>query len=252
MSSDQHCAAHALEGVVGACGRCGTFGCATCLRLRGPEWLCAPCVERQVSQLPRLRLWSLLTVVSVASSALGSATMTTLTAVFGRTAPRPVSVLYLFGGLAALLASLAGVVFFLIWFNLVAKHALARGISFGGTSASAVYAWFVPFLNLTRPFGYARAILAETGGRPALATFWQVAFLASGVLPYFSKVLDITFSVPSWYKIFEVLAYLLSGVSAVLVIVELTRSLNATTGSSPAAITHAAPGTQALFGAARS
>lgn len=47
VSDGATCARHPEVAATGACSRCGTFGCGQCLTMKGTQWLCPSCLERQ-------------------------------------------------------------------------------------------------------------------------------------------------------------------------------------------------------------
>lgn len=47
-AGDARCAVHADVQATGACSRCGTFGCGACLTQHEAQWLCLPCLEREL------------------------------------------------------------------------------------------------------------------------------------------------------------------------------------------------------------
>ena len=92
-------------------------------------------------------------------------------------------------GILALLLLVVTAVLWVIWFqraykNVSTVHDVEHGTGW------AIGAWFVPFLNLVRPFQMAREIVVETPSprltkAPALLGWWWGTWLISGMLSRF-------------------------------------------------------------------
>lgn len=72
------------------------------------------------------------------------------------------------------------------WFHLATRHALARNASVDATPAGAVWSWFIPFVNLARPFSLTRSMLISTGADPGVVTPWQIAWIIGNMVSNFS------------------------------------------------------------------
>jgi hypothetical protein len=72
------------------------------------------------------------------------------------------------------------IVLFCRWFHLLVRHARAQGRPLDVTPASAVGSFFIPFVNLYRPYAIAKQI-AEGEGAQRVAT-WQAAWLGGNII----------------------------------------------------------------------
>jgi hypothetical protein len=93
--------------------------------------------------------------------------------------------LVIISGLAAILylfVFITTVVLVCMWFHRATRHALARGASLEVNSpAGAVGSWFIPFVNLVRPFNIARAMLISAGLEAASVGAWQGMWVAGNI-----------------------------------------------------------------------
>src|SRR5690606_31801734 len=89
------------------------------------------------------------------------------------------------GGRAAVLylvVFIAAVVLVCMWFHRATRHALARGAQLEvSTPAGAVGSWFIPFVNLVRPFNIARAMMISAGLEAASIGAWQGMWVAGNI-----------------------------------------------------------------------
>ncbi len=67
------------------------------------------------------------------------------------------------------------------WFYLLVRHARARGTPLEVTPAGAVGSFFIPFVNLVRPYAIAKQIAADDDG-VQLVTTWQAAWLGGNLI----------------------------------------------------------------------
>lgn len=73
-------------------------------------------------------------------------------------------------------------VFVCLWFYRAARHALARGAALDVSSPlAAVMNWFIPFVNLVRPFSITRVMLRSAGAETAMVGAWQGVWIAATV-----------------------------------------------------------------------
>jgi hypothetical protein len=92
-----------------------------------------------------------------------------------------------FIGLGQVAINILAVVYFLRWFRRAYANLSRAGIRTDHTEGWAAGAWFVPFMNWTRPYSIMREIwwgtqrLAGRAGRPfSLLGWWWAAFLVHG------------------------------------------------------------------------
>lgn len=184
QTSKAMCPQHPQRAATGTCSRCGKFVCELC---SGDTRVCAACVRQRLDALPpptpRAR-WAtrFLTLVAVSSGA--SCLVSLLT--FGSTAPADTesSALLLLEGLLAiftLVTYLGAVITYLRWLHLAVRHAEALDIKVGATPGWAVGYWFIPFVNLVRPYRVVRALAdgLERGPSSAPVGLWWTLWLLS-------------------------------------------------------------------------
>jgi hypothetical protein len=91
-----------------------------------------------------------------------------------------------------LIALIVSGVTFLRWFHRAASnHDSFRGID-EGSGQSAVWSFFIPFLNLIRPYQMMKSVwqgigYAEERGSSSMVSFWWATWLASGLLSYLGR-----------------------------------------------------------------
>lgn len=84
-------------------------------------------------------------------------------------------------GLLYLIVFIVAVVLFCRWFHLLVRHAQTRGTPLEVTPAGAVGAFFIPFVNLARPYAVARQIASTEAGTSAVNT-WQGLWLGANIV----------------------------------------------------------------------
>jgi hypothetical protein len=108
----------------------------------------------------------------------------------------------------ATMLNVAGLVIFpttpivyLMWLHRVVRQLNAWGRDVEATPAWAVGSWFVPFVNLVKPFRVVRSIVAELGGAPLAASLhlgvWWGAFILSRILERIAARLTMRLLPPS-------------------------------------------------------
>jgi preprotein translocase subunit SecG len=94
-------------------------------------------------------------------------------------------------GILYLVVFITTVVLVCMWFHRATRHALARGTSLEVQSpAGAVASWFIPFVNLVKPFNIARAMLANAGLDNASVSTWQGLWVAGNIATNASNRID--------------------------------------------------------------
>lgn len=131
---------------------------------------------------------------------------------------------------------LAAVVFagfaFLRWFHRAYRNASALGHSAQFTPGWAIGAWFVPFLNLVRPYQIASAMWRHAGahvGRGSVVGIWWGMWLASGFISKVGEGITNSENSDVVFQGFLVLigscvATLVAGVMAIKIVRQLTRA----------------------------
>ncbi|MER2566207.1 MAG: DUF4328 domain-containing protein [Myxococcaceae bacterium] len=187
--SQSQCAVHPEREASGVCERCGAFGCGECLVLVGLQRLCAACRARGAVGLPSLSARARLAMPFVwATSGLG---LIVSLLSFGlppegaegaeQTESLPQVLALGCSGLLYLVVFIIAVVLFCRWFHLLVRHAQAKGTPLEVTPAGAVGAFFIPFVNLARPYSVARQIASTEAGTSAVST-WQGLWLGANIV----------------------------------------------------------------------
>jgi hypothetical protein len=178
------CAAHPDREAAGACERCGTFACSACLSLVGLERLCPACRARLGDALPSLTGRGRLAMPFVwATGVLGVLVSLGTLAVPQSASEEDVGGVALATGCLALVylgVFVVSIVLFCRWFHLLVRHAKARGQPLDVSPAAAVGSFFIPFVNLVRPYAIAKQIAQGEGVQ--LVTAWQAAWLGGNII----------------------------------------------------------------------
>lgn len=144
---------------------------------------CTECVARQQAELPPLEgrgnlarygLW-----------AMAAFHVMSLLFNFGQLATgESKGIFTLLSGLATLVsvpAYITTIVLVCRWFHLATRYALARGGQMGVTPAGAVGSWFIPFVNLVKPFNHTRAMFSAAGKSSERVGAWQTMWILGNV-----------------------------------------------------------------------
>lgn len=220
-ASQPRCSVHPDELSRGTCTRCGAFACDDCL---GQVDLCVSCRARAVEQLPPLGRRAVLAQLGLGLTLVLQPTVERLGEGYDpvtATALWSLAVTLLGLGYSVVLISTA--VVFCMWFHLAVRHVMMRlGIHLGTTPAAAVGSWFIPFLNLVRPFNVTRRMLQSVGRSDALVTVWQVTWFIGNAL---SGIADgAKNQAVSWAGS---MLMVIAGISCIAIIRRLTNALNA-------------------------
>ncbi|MCR5889653.1 DUF4328 domain-containing protein [Hymenobacter sp. J193] len=133
----------------------------------------------------------------------------------------------LFVGVAQVLTVILGTVYFLQWFRRAYLNLRLAGQYTELTDGWAVGAWFVPFLNLVRPYSIMKEVwhgTLEMAGRSRPHTvvgWWWVLYLLYTILTRTSQRYALRASTPSDEEnalIFDIIACVFAIISAVLTI----------------------------------
>lgn len=181
-----NCALHFDVPSMATCARCGRFCCSSCLR---QDYVCNDCGARLAAELPSLQGRGDLARYGLWATAVCHALMLAFAAAELATGPTseagegPISI-SIFSGLAALAYLVVYIVTIVLvcrWFHLAARHALARGAQLGSTPAGAVGSWFIPFVNLARPFQLTRQMLTSANVSPDAVGGWQALWILGNI-----------------------------------------------------------------------
>jgi hypothetical protein len=199
MTPGSMCAKHPSLAAVGTCSRCGTFGCTECLTstadgnppafLQKQGWMCADCLARGLTDLPSLEGRAQLAKGGLIAMGITNVVLAGLGAVPGEAAQLATGL----AGLLYLVGFVVTIVFFCRWFHLGVRYATGRGGSIGYTPAAAVGSWFIPFLNLVRPFDVTRRMLGAAGADAGSVGTWQALWIIGNIT---SNISARTESVP--------------------------------------------------------
>ncbi len=189
------CPTHPDRASLGECHRCGRFMCGLC---RSGDGRCVDCVARSQTELPdaapRASAAVVVLFINVAADGL-DAIFSALNLSRGTPSnPEQLSILDVFEGLLGLgqaVLFIVTVVLFLRWWHLMARHALARGIPLGATPGWAVGYWFVPFVNLARPYRIAKTVADGLGVTAPLGVWWGL-WIASNIIANASARLNLS------------------------------------------------------------
>lgn len=185
MSDAAACALHFDVPSVATCSRCGRFCCAACLT---PSYVCNDCTTRLAAELPALEGRGNLARYGLFATAACHALMLVFAAgqlATGQTGDDSDGAFAILSGLAALAyipTYLTTIVLVCRWFHLATRHALARGAQLGVTPAGAVGTWFIPFVNLVKPFQLVRQMLATTERDQSQVSVWQALWVMGNLV----------------------------------------------------------------------
>lgn len=127
-------------------------------------------------------------------------------------------------GLLYLVVFIVAVVLFCRWFHLLVRHAQAKGTPLETTPAGAVGAFFIPFVNLTRPYVIAKQIASTEEGTRAVGT-WQALWLGANILTNVAARLQPkTGDAAAFADFFGSLLFLAASWACGRVVSELTKS----------------------------
>lgn len=183
--ADSMCATHPAVRSTATCTRCGRFACNACLSSDGS--LCVDCLARLAQELPPLKDRALFAMGGVALTCAFHALMALFAGLMvGKGELSDESPLMLLNGLAALgylFVFIISVVLVCRWFHLAIRYALARGATLEvKTPGQGVGSWFIPFVNLVRPFNVTRQMMANAGLDAGLVGAWQGLWVTGNIL----------------------------------------------------------------------
>lgn len=178
------CQEHSDAVATGTCPRCGRFVCGECMD--GGK-VCPACLEQQLGSLPSSRgraFWVSLFLGGYMLADTGSVLLSLVSIGTGGS-----DLLEIFHGLVGL--GIAGTYFsaaiaFLVWQHLAVRQAEALSIDVGSTPGWAVGSWFIPFINLVKPYRIMRNVVGGLGGEALVEStglgFWWGLWIAGNFL----------------------------------------------------------------------
>jgi hypothetical protein len=186
------CAIHPDVAAIQACDRCGTFGCNTCLSFAGDQRLCTPCIARAGVGLPSLHGRATWAKIGLLTTGVIHVLLGLINLAFDTKSNEMGVGLMLMGlvGLAFFPALILTIVWFCRWFHLSVRYATSRGVTMSHSPAGSVGSWFIPFINLARPFDISRQMLSGTGGDPGIVGRWQALWISGNILSNISSRVD--------------------------------------------------------------
>ncbi len=180
------CSEHPDRVAVSTCERCGRYVCAGCARggARCPE-----CIHKGVEAVPssaaRGRRAALFLRLAGGMAAVGL-----FINVWTVMAPGEDGVREAVEGIAALVGLAVFVttpIMYLMWQHRAVRQLNAMGVDVGATPGWSVGYWFVPFVNLVKPFRIVRGMAEELGGQELVASLQLSAWWAMLLL---ARILD--------------------------------------------------------------
>lgn len=175
------CAEHTGRKAVGTCERCGRFVCSGCSRDGG---LCQQCVRQNLEAIPssafRAR-WAV-RFLGVSGAVGGVSALVSLSTLLAPDADEARDWVEMLAGVVALVCVIATPTFFLMWLHRAVRQVNGMGKGVGVTPGWAVGYWFVPFVNLVKPYKVIRDLAGALGGDSFVASlhlgvWWAALFL---------------------------------------------------------------------------
>ncbi|MFY2560755.1 DUF4328 domain-containing protein [Corallococcus terminator] len=165
------CAQHPDQPATRTCPRCGSFACEQCQQRHAA--LCASCRARLIQRaFPSVRRWAVVTNWAVGFRAVSAFLSGDAIALHGSS--------LFFLGMAQLVAELFGVVGFLTWQYRAVRVATQLGVS-RASPHWALLCWFIPGLNLFKPYQVLRDLWRDLGGESSrlllIRAWWCLGWL---------------------------------------------------------------------------
>lgn len=163
-----------------------------------PGQPCTECVARALTELPpleprtRFARYALLVMAVAHAAQAGIEGVQLVVSTSLRDLFEVMSALLL---LAYIPLYIATIVLVCRWFHLAARHALARQAPLDSTPGGAVGSWFIPFVNLARPFTLTRQMLTTSGADASIVGPWQAAWIVGNIVSNYSVRAEGTLSV---------------------------------------------------------
>ena len=171
------CSEHPDRAAVRTCERCGRYVCTNCVRENGR---CLECIQKSVAAIPRSAARARRAALFL-QLAGGLAAVSLLLNVWTVAAPGEHAVRDFLEGLTAIVSLgvlVSAPIVYLMWLHRVVRQLNALGVDVGATPGWAVGYWFIPFVNLVKPFRVLRSIVVELGDEALVASLHMSAWWA--------------------------------------------------------------------------
>ncbi len=178
------CQEHRDTVATGTCLRCGRFVCEECVE---DSTICPACREQRLGRLPSSAgraFWVSLFLGAHMLVDAGSGLVSLVA--LGTGASEALATAEGLVGLGILGSHLGSVIAFLMWLHLAVRQAEALDLQVGTTPGGAVGAWFIPFVNLVKPYRIVRNLVGGLGGEGLIESthvgLWWGLWIAGNVL----------------------------------------------------------------------
>jgi hypothetical protein len=241
------CSHHPESVAVGTCERCGRYVCALCVSIGGR---CRECLRQYPVMAPRsdVRAKRAARFLRLAGVAGAFGLLLYLWGVYYWTVHMPgatelpraweiLMTLETILNVAMLALTLGTYILYLMWLHRVVRQIGIWGSDVGATPAWAIGCWFVPFVNLIKPFRVVRSVVRELGGKSLAASLhlgvWWGAFLLSRMLDRLAGSLSkpgmpFSFFLPAYFvKIASLGCTILAAFLCVRIVCEVQKRLDA-------------------------
>jgi hypothetical protein len=181
------CPRHLERQAVRTCGRCGQFVCGECM---AEGETCTACRTQALAGLPSSRgraTWARRFLYANIGGEVVSIFALVVSLGSSVEAPSELGAMVSgLGGLITVIAYIGAIIAFLRWEHLAMRQGIALGANPGVTPGWAVGWWFVPIMNLVRPYRALRGLLVGLAGpsadRDAKLGAWWALWVISNVL----------------------------------------------------------------------
>lgn len=175
-STEAKCANHPDTAATETCPRCGTFSCDRCA---APNRWCTACQQWARSNVPPLRDRAKIAVVLAWATAVTDVALLALLAAWKHTGSAQLGSRYEQLDLVFSGVGFASNVALIVWLHRAIRHANARGIFVGISPREAVVAFFIPGVDLVRPFQAALRLSRAFAANAPIAAWWLIWALGS-------------------------------------------------------------------------
>lgn len=189
MDSTATCPTHPDRPASGTCERCGRFLCDECGGSR-LDVACDACLARAVLEVPSGATRAKVAYGFLIANGICQILTSLLVADVDETSTNiglGIAIL----AVSALLVStfLGSVISYSMWLHRAVRTTIALGHDVGATPGWAVGSFFVPFVNLVRPYNIVKAMADLLGGQAKAAPvgLWWTLWIVGNILSNFSS-----------------------------------------------------------------